>query len=970
MCIAVLMATMGAARSQDVSPSTPGTSDNVAFNVHLDPCPYDDDAYFYVVVTDLNDTICALGYGAGSDGAADIWTDASAYGAGYLADGIYGLWVGSDPGDTTNDTALFPFVVLTSGAQFDSVSATSAAASVSASAIAQNFPDSGLDDALEFNDWTDFNIDLMTGTTTTINVTFLNILPANDFGFSTTGALMVESSLDGQNYTNANVLFDMDSNSFFIENFDLSALDDGPHVLYIRATDLAWNTTIHEYWFVTDNTPPIVTWYDENGNLLHDGDTVTNQALCVTGAFWDAVGLPNISASYGTSITCTAHNLAHDWGETIYVSTWNTSTATFFIASGEYDFDSVVLTATITDLAGNIATSSITVYYALAPTVIAVSPIGAQWVTTSTPDIYAIFSLSPGGTLTNQTLTIDGEAVDSYINGPGVYATNPHLSDGAHTISVIAGNYVASYFEDLTPEDGDVWAYNTFMMPAAYSWTVNVDTVAPTIVSATVTDGIVTLTPSDDTSGVSYIEFHTYGCGPDVSVYALNGNPATMDVSAFDPGWYLIAGSIIDNAGNSYRFTATIAMPDGAEGDAEVDGVAQDTTVQARIYRTTSLTDPPLYTPNSTPVFPKESAWVGEKIRLYVVLVGTNSLIETSSWDLNGGRAVRDYYAARTSGEATPLTHGGNGIDSNLDSEELIFYWWDKRTQDETISCHVTFDDATESRDPSVSFAISKPTCEFSFETGTIFYVDNPNAPYVDQYTGIQMFYDTRGPRVALGGPILNKNTPVGIVVNPTISNFKSTADKWATTQVITADNDDVGDCSDAPTGTKKHAYVEYSASMLNSIKTGLLDFDPNKLGAQFPLSKLDPLAKPIGADLEDFDGPRETLKDIYSELECLSEFDTYVMYRPDGDDNENIYVPLKVCSWYVSKRVDRNYHFSFFGNIFKIYDFTRGAAPPWGFLPDSNASEFDSFDPTQFPTWYENFPDNLLPELLNPEWQ
>jgi hypothetical protein len=908
--------------TEAVSSSHPATSYPADFLFYLDPCPYDDDYTFYVVITDLDDQFVAIGSGAGTAGFAMVIPDLAEFEDG-LPDGVYKAWIG-DSEDPYNESFSFAFAVLGTAALDGPVAATNVAATFDA----RDF----------FGQYDEFIVDLFGSSSTTLSGSFAAPLQENGYDFPVTGVVSMEYSLDGQDYTDDGL--DFVDGSF---SLDLVDLDDGPHCIFWRWMDVSGAYGYDSYCFVVDTTPPVITWSDKDGNPIQDGDTITDQFLEVTAGFWDEIALSTFAPFTG-SLSCTVNGNSNT-----IVYTWHTSVATFFLDSGNYQFYSYELTATVTDRAGNITTSTITVHIGPnPPTVIAVSPIDGSWANTASPEIYAEFEVPSGGSLVSQTLSIDGEPVDSYISGNRVYASNPSLSEGTHTISVIAGNRSAWYNVYGQSE------YNTYF-GSYFTWSVGVDTVPPTLTSATITNRVLTVTGADATSGVSFVELQIDGCGGHFTPYALDGEAAHFDTSELTPREYCVNGTIVDVANNAYRFTATLTVLEDENEEAELADLDADTSPEARIIRYKWINEWAL---DIYLVKPGEDAWVGEMVALGISMIGTEDIPLTYQWHVPGSK-VHGYSTSARSGTVTELTDG----EANMSGDIVLFFWWKNGADNGSVRCNLTFANL-EPNEASAQITVRKPTCEFSFESGTIYYLDNPFWPFVDSNTGIQMFCDPDD-RVSLGGPDLPR-TVNGIFFNPSISNFKSNSDTWATTQLIVSEYNLMGDRSDTLGAAKKHATVQYSASYSNSVETAMLDSG----NVWFPLSVNDPGVKNINSSLADGDAPNRLLGYLWSDLFAYNDFKTYVMYRPAGFGS--IFIPLKVCTWNLQFSVYRKYSIFQNGYVYvKKYDLLRHEKPPWEFFSDNN-SEFDSSDPVQFPIWDKSYVDDLRPLMQSNrlQWQ
>jgi hypothetical protein len=116
--------------TEAVSPSHPATSYPADFLFYLDPCPFDDDYTFYVVITDLDDQFVAIGSGAGTAGFAMVTPDLNEFEDG-LPDGVYKAWI-RDSEDPHNESFSFAFAVLRTAAPDGGVTATNVAATINA----------------------------------------------------------------------------------------------------------------------------------------------------------------------------------------------------------------------------------------------------------------------------------------------------------------------------------------------------------------------------------------------------------------------------------------------------------------------------------------------------------------------------------------------------------------------------------------------------------------------------------------------------------------------------------------------------------------------------------------------------------------------------------------------------------------------------------------------------------------------
>ncbi len=717
LALPLLMGSAFMASAQDVTISTanPGTNNPVDFYVHLDGTPYPDfveGTDFYIVIADLDGNRSAMGYGGG-DGQ-DIWVTAdSFYGIGTLPDGVYQVYVG-DWTYACADTFAYYFSVCTALPEFDTVVASDVNTTLSAQSLAANFPDSGLQDALDFNDGTDFNIDVISrGASIAVNATFLNVLPSNDYGLQNFNVASVDYSLDGQDYTGSGVSFD-GSSTFDIDLSD-AGLGDGPHVIYVRGTDFAGDTVETSYWFAIDNMTPVITWFDSQGNVINPGDTITTPSISVTAGFWSPFGLTGFDPYGDSTVTCYAHNAVTGQYEVITIDTWNTSVATWFYYSGGPEYDWFYLSASVTDINGNLNAVSAYFNCSAAPIVTSVSPVDTQWITTATPQIYAEFSVPAGGTLTNQTLIIDDSTVDSYIDGSRVYASSPNLTEGTHTIAVIAGTYIY---------DPNTDAYLTYMMADYYTWSFGVDTVAPTLTSLSLNGGYLDAVPADATSGVSFISLDVGG--GQFQPYALSGDSIHFDTSTMQPGYYAIKGTIIDVAGNSYRFTSGLTVPEvGNDEELALDDVVQDTTFDIQIWRTFDFGNPTNSPARASK--PGENVWIGECVDVEAIFANQeqeNDLTgATFQWNVGGspGAQPGDIFAGYSEFSASAGTVkkiGTNTDEDHLDRAQVVWYWWRKPGVNPVSAyCDVNYstmhgDPSAQSKRVSTTFTVQAPDCE------------------------------------------------------------------------------------------------------------------------------------------------------------------------------------------------------------------------------------------------------------------
>ena len=928
---------MASAQGVTISAANPGTNDPINFYVHFDGTPYPDFVEgddFYVVIADLNGARCAMGYGGG-DGE-DVWVTANSfYGSGTLTDGVYQVFAG-DATYAGNDTLAFYFSVCTAPPQFNTLSASNIVASINAQSLVANFPDSGLQDALDFNDGIDFNISVIGAGTSGfwIEGQFVNVLP-NDYGLQNYDVASVDYSLDGQDYTSTGASFD-GVNAYAID-LDVTGLDDGPHVVYIRGTDLAGDTVVTSYWFAIDNTPPIVTWFDSQGNIIYDGDSIPDANLGVTAGVWEPVGLSS-GGGFAPGVFC-----------------YQSATSCYFIYSaGLSPNEYVTLTMSVTSLGGLTTADSITLNFAMAPIPIGMSPSDGQWVQTSWPSINAEFIIPSGGELREPTATIDGNWVSSDGGGNSVSVDlAAPLSEGMHTVSIS----VECYFS----------AWDVYSDWTTCSWSFSVDTVPPTLTSFSLNGGYLDAVPADATSGVSFISLDIGGCNGHFQPYALSGDSIHFDTSTMSPGYYAIKGTIIDVAGNSYRFVSGLTIPEEGDDDGGLDDVAADTSVDIKIWRTIESGDENVSVPHQ-PV-PNEDVWIGECVDVEAVFA--DPLVEEQNpgsgfqWHVPSD-VIAGYTWTTSLGEVQRIGNGAN--EDHLDRARVTLFWWRKPTPNPaTVYCDIQFPNVINgalSQRVTATFKVHSPDCDMTAalaiaptnKLNTCNFPDpDPDDPNGHGLTtvllepgNLNVEYETDEARAQkpnlvlgiLGGTLtpmpditLNPNgtsmlpgnkrfdwgNTTGINFGTTLSNVGSGSDAYFFMQVVNQVYESRHGLRTAANGQTQEEIIRMSLNTEPEWST-----NPNVPGAAYDLNFLfdgersvshdgSPfldmykpnfpsyygLAHAFNPNLSTVDGPSEVLNSTrWSEYEKGIGFAMYVMYLPDTVDSRSIAVPLKICKW------------------------------------------------------------------------
>jgi hypothetical protein len=486
-----------------------------------------------------------------------------------------------------------------------------------------------------------------------------------------------------------------------------------------------------------------------------------------------------------------------------------------------------------------------------------------------------------------------------------------------------------------------------------------VDTVPPTLTSATITNGVLTVTGADATSGVAFTELQIDGGGGHWRPYALDGDSVEFDTSGFDAGDYYIKGLIVDLAGNSYRFTATLAVPE--EGDEEIDDIAEDESFDIQIQRRIVGFQSPSLVSVHVPQ-PGESVWIGECVEVKAIFTNPAQRIQlmgptTYQWHIDGD-FFKEYNYDAWEGTVERIE------ENDLTFDSIAWYWWKVPPiygNPSKVYCDITYivNDIVHYNTPSTTFTVKAPTFTMAATWApapqnklntTIFPRWNqgpPNGPttvWLDP-GGINVEYEReKGQAVPdpwltlgiIGGSLtpMPKNSinpagdfisprsglrqdmgnPTGIRFDAAISNFNSPSDRFFFMQVITQ-------CYEARHGfkTAQNGQVQESAWHV-SLNTELIGSDldflfPNDApeGSHYGRPFLDQIPETYNSvaywntfktattplTLAVVDAPHFPLNtEKYSWFGAGNGFATYVMYIPSVKDIRSRAVPVKLCKW------------------------------------------------------------------------
>ncbi len=320
---------------------------------------------------------------------------------------------------------------------------------------------------------------------------------------------------------------------------------DGPHTLYVNATDSAGHYTYVSFSFITDDTPPSITLDSPpDGSVIRSGTTVyfnvtdLNSIVSILYA-WDAAGNLSLPGPYNKT-------------------TYNVSTSG--LSEGLH-----TLTLYATDEAGNEASAQYT------------------YTVDDTPPSITLVSPPDGSEIQSGT-TIDLDVTDPHTvqqvlynwdGGSNASLSSPYdvsttgLSEGSHTLNVYASDGPGN------------WAF------ASYSFVV--DDTPPSVVLNSPADG------SEIRSG-TLIDLDVSDTNTlDTVLYAWDGGTETSLASPYDvptsglsEGTHTLAVSARDAAGNwanvTYSFIIddtppSITLLSPAEGSYVTDGDTIDTDV-------------------------------------------------------------------------------------------------------------------------------------------------------------------------------------------------------------------------------------------------------------------------------------------------------------------------------------------------------------------------------------------------------
>jgi hypothetical protein len=677
-----------------------------------------------------------------------------------------------------------------------------------------------------------------------------------------------------------------------------------------------------------DTTPPIIKFFDSDGNELHDGDTIGNPYLQMWAWFWDEFGMSAFSP-YNSGQWCDTHNWYYDRTEGFYIYTVLSQKGTYYLSSSpDYQQDSYTLTATATDLAGNVNnTASITLHFSMGPRVIAETPMNGQWVNTATPEVSAEFYV-PHGSLANGKIAIDSIGYGGTVAGSKLYV-NPTLSEGTHSVSVTADNHTT--YSCYNPYNFTGY----YSMSEPYQWSFGVDTVPPTLTSATITNGVLTVTGADATSGVDIIELQIDGCNGHFRPYALNGDAVQFDTTGLQAGDYDIVGTIFDKANNFYAFKTTLTISDEAEEELDEP---DDAGVEGYIIRIEDVSDKPnVEEKKERPLQPTEDIWIGERCWLKAELKNANTEIVpvNYNWHIggsDGGSAIGGWIANK---------EVGSRIDLDSTQKEIQIYWWRGLHEKEHVYCSMGYGEDLMANTSDVLFTIKKPAFSFKSEYGATpadktnkcpYGTKNP-VPMLPAGTNVQ-YDDERKPALGLGifdSMVTETDMPTQasylstIQPDPTLFNitgftchvaftqgsWKSNDDSFKFVQVIRADRftrwknekeNGVYPSTDAVMINTEPAESPLSSYFdENGIGKVYVDCDPDRAMDRYEYGG-EPEEKIFDMNLAQqwtCDRPRNRLhSDKWSQASRAYGFNMHLMYRPKTTDNAPIFVPLKTSVW------------------------------------------------------------------------
>ena len=695
------------------------------------------------------------------------------------------------------------------------------------------------------------------------------------YGFGA-GLSPIEYALDNGDYhaLTWQDCFDDETGEFCVH---LHGLSQGLHTVHFSVTDFAGNVTQSDYAFYTDPAP-FVTFMDAFQHILHDGDIIGDATVLINAWFWCENGLSNESLANWQNFNYASNGI---WSAPGGDKTW------FFASTALSLNDEFTLTATAVGAHGLQTTVTIHLKFG-APAVIAVSPLNNTWVTTATPEIYAEFM----GGVVNGTMTIDGYYREIEVANSRIYARNFSLADGVHAVEVVGTNQSGIY-----------------CMP--YSWTVKVDTTPPVISSVGIADTLLSLSASDQTSGVSSVFLRIDGA----VVREAFGATTTYDISGLAYGSHQIVIGMFDVAANYSKVKATLTVDENGAllGACDIDDI-----LEAVIMRQTKANG--TFKANE---LVENELWIGEKVLLSIQF-NLDDITPTSfNWEISGHR-VTDFNLDFEQGFV---------IEFDPHINEPSFAWWQGGGL-ESVSCTVDYLDEQNQTSgskeaPTVSFFVHEPQVDFNI-FDQVYYFEHPEYSTAWAYANGITFYHLDagdpGAWVQLGNP--DNGARAGITFAPRFNQVRSNEDRFFLLQTISA-------ITRSAKNTK-----EQTQSMSFEMQVPLLDATPNSAfigGGVLQVNQM--------GNVPPNDHPKSVLYREYTHYDQYVQFNTHLMYAPNCAEGI-VPVPLKVCAWNLNFWADRR--FTTPANV-KVWDYS---ADSWMYGTDTSSWIDDITNATAFPEW------------------
>ncbi len=298
-----------------------------------------------------------------------------------------------------------------------------------------------------------------------------------------------------------------------------AALDDGSYTVTATTTDAAGNTATATESLTVDTVPPLVAI---------DGaatKTINDPTPAITGSTDEPAGSPVTVTVAGQTLIATVQT-GGSW----------TVTPTTTLDEGTH-----VVSASVTDAAGNTATAAETLLIDTVAPLIAIDGAATKTINDPTPAITGSTDQPAGSTV---AVTVAGQTLTATVQTGGAWTVTPTaLDDGTHAVSA-----------SVTDTAGNT---------ATAEETLLVDTVAPVIDI----DGAATKTINDPTPVITGSTDQPAGrtvtvtvAGQTLTATVQTGGAWTVTPATLDNGTHILTATTTDAAGNTATATESLTV--------------------------------------------------------------------------------------------------------------------------------------------------------------------------------------------------------------------------------------------------------------------------------------------------------------------------------------------------------------------------------------------------------------------------